>query len=50
MPAACCVFSANYVVKPHPTRPGWERVTCKVCGKWIGDRDRNAKGAYNPLK
>lgn len=36
---SCCLFQKNWLVKPHLTRPGWERVTCKVCGKWCGDRD-----------
>lgn len=28
----------NWTDTPHPTRPGWLRTTCDVCGVWIGDR------------
>ena len=46
--ANCCQSRLNYKVVAHPKRRGWERVTCKQCGKWIGDRDPTSKGAYSP--
>jgi hypothetical protein len=51
---ACCIHRANYQSEPHPRGNGWERVTCKVCRKWIGDRQKDTRkvnkflGAFSP--
>jgi hypothetical protein len=39
----------NWTETPHPTRPGWLRTTCDVCGTWIGDRPEvgSASGGRN---
>jgi hypothetical protein len=31
---------SNWRDAPHPTRSGWTRTTCRLCGRWIGDRPR----------
>ena len=45
--ATCCTKVPNYVVKPHE-RNGWEKIYCRVCGEWIGDRPKvDNKSAVN---
>lgn len=42
----CCINPANYKPRPDPyRRPGFERVHCAKCGKWLGDHDRVADQA-----
>lgn len=36
---SCCLSPANWTAKPHPQIKGWEIVTCKRCGRWIGNKD-----------
>lgn len=33
-----CVHKGRYVAEPDPRRPGWEKVFCGDCRKWIGNR------------
>lgn len=44
----CCNNRTNYKAEPHPRGNGWERVTCRKCGKWIGDRQKDKQGRFMP--
>ena len=35
---ACCIRPRNQIAENHPRGHGWQRVICRVCGKWLGDR------------
>lgn len=46
---ACCHDPAHWKTGPDPhKRPGWQRVTCGECGRFIGYRDPKAAGYPKP--